>query len=220
MKKLFTIAVFALLGTGAFAQTSKGTIAVSARVSLNNSLNKTSYSDENYKSDVSGFSFSGSFGYFIKDNVMVSPFIGYEYYNSLSTNDNSNSSYSRAHHRNKRYSAGASLSKYYMLSERIAVTGSGAISLYKGTDESTYDSNSIEDYKDKSKGFAISVSPGIAFFPTDRIELSTSFGRLSYNRSLSERTRANQITETTSSKLGFNLSSNTITLGVGYHFNH
>lgn len=220
MKKLFTIAILGLLSTGAFAQTTQGTKVVSGSISFNNSRDKAENSNtNNHKSVSTGFSFSPSIGYFLKDNLKVSAFVGYSYSNTLNTNDNPYATYSESEHQYSRYSIGTSLTKYFMLTDKLALTGSGAVTIFKETGETKYTSDAVEKYEGNADGYSIAIGPGIAFFPTERIGITTSFGRLSYYRTKNESTNEYATTKSTYSDLGLDLDSSTFGIGFSYHFN-
>ncbi|WP_181163625.1 outer membrane beta-barrel protein [Pontibacter mangrovi] len=66
MKKLLAAAVFTLLGTGAFAQTSQGTVKLSGSLGFNSTSR-----DDNINQKSNSFNIGPSIGYFIKDNLAV-----------------------------------------------------------------------------------------------------------------------------------------------------
>ncbi|MCX2740283.1 outer membrane beta-barrel protein [Pontibacter anaerobius] len=80
MKKLLAAAVFAFLGTSAFAQTSQGTVAITGSLSFN-STNREDGSDLKSNS----FSIGPSVGYFVADNLVVGLGINYSREASKST---------------------------------------------------------------------------------------------------------------------------------------
>jgi hypothetical protein len=218
MKKLFTIAILGLLSTGAFAQTSKGTIVLSGEVAFGRSENEDEYSDDLRKDNSlqTNFSFTPSVGYFIQDNLKLGISLGYNYQNTI----HKTSAYSnQAHTRYNGYSVGTHLIKYFMVTEKLAITVAGSSGFYQNKGVTKYKSDLMLDSKNEEVGFRIGFTPGITFFPSDKLGISTSFGFLGYDRSNSESVNYNETIKSTDSRLGLDLRSYALNLNLNYYIN-
>ncbi|NEM98542.1 outer membrane beta-barrel protein [Pontibacter burrus] len=222
MKNLIIIAALMLLGSSAFAQTSKGTIVLSGDVSLSISEQeqKTPITSRKVQSSTIGYSFSPSVAYFIKDNLKIGAYIGY--YRSKTDNDiyevGVSEIYTNSVHDN--YNFGAYISKYIMLSDKFGLYATGSAGLFDS--ETNENSTASPDYHyiSKTDGFSISAVPGIVYFPTEKIGISASLGRLSYTsqKSMQKYYETNS-THNRNSSLDLDLSSSTLLFGFSYHFN-
>lgn len=181
MKKLLGAAVFTLLGTCAFAQTSPGTVVVSGSLNLSTSNSEYAKSDTVVnKSSGTAFSLGPRVGYMLGNNFEIGAGLGFsrsvtktKYFNSLGD------SYEVTTKANA-ISISPYLKKYFMLSEQFALTGelSAGLSFYKrSTDANTY-------YQPKSTSFNATLAPGITYFPTDKLGISAGLGGLRYNQTL------------------------------------
>lgn len=226
MKKLFTIAVFALLGTCAFAQTSKGTIAVSGDLSLsfsdndrkelNHSANRT-YTNSTKNT---AFGYAPGIGYFIKDNLRVGAFVGYGFNNNEYVSNNQPAS-DRIMTEDKEhtYKISASIIKYFMLSDKFAFTTAGGIGFDNQQRKSNNNPESSFQKDRETTGFYAGLTPGLVFFPSEKVSVGTGFGFLGFRSEKSTYYYNTYSQETSTANLGLDLKSSTWAVNIAYHFN-
>jgi hypothetical protein len=188
MKKLLAAAVFALLGTSAFAQTSQGTVVVSGNLSLRSSSFEYTENDTlSYKSYGISLYISPSVGYMLGNGFEFGTALGYSYsadkdkrFNSEGEGD-SYETKSKLH----AFSFSPYLKKYFLLSEQFALTGQFSTTL--GVYKRKYDNSA--DFQPKSTFFNAALTPGITYFPSDKIGISAGLGGLRYEQT-SKKTEA------------------------------
>jgi hypothetical protein len=215
MKKLFTVAILGLLSTGAFAQTTQGTKVVSGSVGISTSQQKDENLNETGKIIHTNFNISPSVGYFINDELELGAEIGLSY--SKSKYNNEKESYeSTSEGTNKEIGLSPYIKKYFMLSEKVALTGaaSAGFSVGRYKSEANY---SPTPYKHSINRFQAGIAPGITFFPTENIGLSAAFGWLGY-RYVSTKSEEGQ-SKSSSSNFGLDLNSSTLGIGFSYYIN-
>lgn len=236
MKKILLSSLFVLLGTLSFAQTTKGTTSFSGSVglSIDNSKNKKS----NWSSKNRSYTLEPSVGYFIADNLELGVTAGYKY-SSWKAHSNYSNHYgghssSISDNKEERYSAGAYLKKYFMVIDKFAFTGLTNISYSIGSTENTSNSRYVDEAGNESGSGSYSnyetdwvgilISPGIAFFPTEKISLSASFGSVGYTHTINKYKQGymHELENTESTNNGFNLNlySSSMMFGLSYYLNH
>jgi hypothetical protein len=225
MKKLFTIAILGLLSTGAFAQTSQGTKVVSGDLSLSIStydqkvynpvIDRTSF----YRTNGTAFRFAPGIGYFIKDNLRVGAYIGYGLNNYKYISRDQSTSSSKAKEREHIYQIGASIVKYYMLTDKFAFTTTGGIGFENR--ESKADNNPESSFKKNSETLALhaGLTPGLVFFPSEKVSAGMGFGFLGYRSEKSTNYYETSTHENSTSSIGLDLRSSTWVVNFSYHFN-
>lgn len=217
MNKLFIIAILGLLTTGAFAQTNQGTKVVSGSVGFNKSSDDRKYQNGgtyDYSSVL--LEFDPSFGYFIKDKLEVGVSVGYGYQKYDAKENNESESGYKHEYMSNIYSFNPYIKRYFHVTEKIALSGSLAAGFRTGKSKQTTESDFTSTIESNSTGYFARLTPGISFFPTDKIGLRASFGNLGYTYLSSE--YENGGAKITSQNLGFNLDSNAFGVGFSYHF--
>lgn len=220
MKKLLFTILLACIGSAAIAQTSQGNVVVSGTVGYQNHTQQNEDKTSTY--DSRSFIIAPGIGYILKDGLEAG--ISFRLSSSLSE---SNSYYLNENGRGELYSMNESkdksfaispyLKKYFYLTDKIAFTGEAYISFSKGDSRYHYEhvNHSSTDSKRSNTGFGVGLRPGITFFPTEKIGLSTNFGRLGYNHTTYK--NAEYDYKSKSSDFGLDLDGNTLTLGFGYY---
>ncbi len=209
MKKLIIMAILGLFGTAAAAQTSQGTVVLSGSVGYSKTTDNEGDEFEQYQST---FNISPSIGYFISDGLEVGASIGYQ-------KAKNNMFYPTGwdmieiEQETSLFAFAPYLTKYFMVSDRVALTGTGSVGFSKGTSTFSFDSDKAES---DLSGFQLAVVPGITFFPTEKIGINASFGSLGYASLTSEPKEGEG--KTKSSNLGLNLNASTLNVGFSYHF--
>ncbi|MFD1188527.1 outer membrane beta-barrel protein, partial [Pontibacter rugosus] len=222
-KKLLIAAVFTMLGSCAFAQTSKGTVVLSGSLGFSTNTSKPQSDDGRYKAIT--YNLAPSAGLMLNDKLEVGTTVSYSYSRTESKSyiidDEVPEFYGSRESTDRTVSLQPYLKKYFMVSEKIAITGKAYADLFTGSSKSESDYRGLSSSSEtKNRGFGIGVSPGITFFPTERIGLSANFGNLSYTRTTYEHElRVIENTKSTRSGLDLNLSSKYLTFGFGYFIN-
>ncbi len=108
------------------------------------------------------------------------------------------------------------LKKYFMVSDKVAFTGSAFAGYEISNSKRGSDSVFMTDSETKSNTFDIGVAPGIVFFPTEKIGISGSLGRLSYSTIKAKSSEGEVSNERTTNNFGFDFSSS-LYLGFSYY---
>ena len=189
MKKIAILCATALITLGAQAQTTKGTVALTGKFGY--TQQKAEPDEHNgrdfYNLDSYTFTIAPALGLFVKDNLEIgaSVYLTRRKSESLSTNLNYRGD-DFAEGNEKGFNIYAT--QYKFLKERIAVHGTLSAGL--GNTENTrlftnrdqlrvYQSG---DSYDKASEFSVALSPGLTFFPSDKIGISANLGALRYSR--------------------------------------
>lgn len=194
MKKRILLCAAGLLAYGAQAQTTKGTIVLTG--SIGYIQQKTEQRQENeliISSEWSNRTVSPSIGLFIKDNLEVgASFHRYrqrEEYNYQSTRNDF------GHNRiNLENSFSLYATQYKYLTDKLAVYGrlsaGGGIGKTEDNLSSMHRDASIAVFRSKNNVTAIraALSPGITFFPSDKVGLDASLGALVWQHRKVKRT--------------------------------
>ncbi|SFG05925.1 outer membrane beta-barrel protein [Pontibacter chinhatensis] len=214
MKKLLAAAVFALLGTGAFAQTSQGTVVVTGGLSFSTSTSESTLNDTiSQKSSGTAFRMGPSIGYMLGNNFQLGAALGYTHSTIKNIQFNSEGDSHELKTKANGFAIRPYLKKYFMLSEQFALTGqlSAGLSFYKRKPDANADS------QQKSTSFDVALAPGITYFPSDKLGISAGFGGLLYNQ-IVKKTEANDTPVKTNSGLSISLED-ALSFSLSYYIN-
>jgi opacity protein-like surface antigen len=212
MKKVLFAAMVAFLGLGssAYAQFQQGTIAVGGGVSIATERSKSEWGNTTEKDDpINSFSLSPGIGYFIADDVEVGLRFGLG--RATQSGDDFKWAYSA-------FSAGPYVRKYFSLGESVALFGEGGLSFGGGKFKQTA-GNTTREFG-KSSTFALGITPGLMFKPTDRIGIDFTagyFGYRSHKRDVHNNWTDNVRTDT-DSEFGLSLDLSSVQLGIRLFF--
>ncbi|WP_299754608.1 outer membrane beta-barrel protein [uncultured Pontibacter sp.] len=214
MKKLLGAAALALLCTGAFAQTSQGTVEIAGSFGFK-SISRDYGTDQ--KSN--RFNLGPSVGYFVKDNVAVGMGMSYTREVSKSTEVHYGGYYSGPYtvdveSTNNGYHVSPFITRYFSLTEKVFFTGTGSVGFGKTKSTSEYKGD-IQSRESTNSTFRAGVSPGISFFPTSKFGLSASFGFLGYAQYKTE-FKNDQNDDYEHSEFGLDLNSSYLNFGLSY----
>ncbi len=185
MRKLLALAAAALLAYGAAAQTTQGRLAVTGAAgyssrsgSSDQEVNGRTTSDKG-----SSYTLSPSIGYFIKDNLEIGAGMRYEKHENEWTTPSafnvSHNTYDRKRDELRVYAR-----QYKYLTERFAMQTTLAGGIGTTTQQSSNERSNPQYASNYSRYYSrvrtVSLSPGIAFFPSDRLALSANLGALRY----------------------------------------
>lgn len=189
MKKIAILCATALITLGAQAQTTKGTVALTGRFGY--TQQKAEPDKHNgkdfYNLDGYTYTIAPAIGLFVKDNLEIgaSVYLTMRKSESLSTNLNYRGD-DFAEGNGKGFNIYAT--QYKFLKERIAVHGTLSAGL-GNTENTSFFTNSDQlkvyqsgDSYDKASEFSIALSPGISFFPSEKVGISAKLGALRYSR--------------------------------------
>lgn len=187
MKKLLTFIIAALCACTAHAQTSKGTVTLTATVGNSQSMGSADKEEYGalYTFEEHNYTVAPSIGIFIKDNLELGASVYINDYGSESLTP-SNTSIHSVKIENLRNNYRVYARQYKFLTEKIAVHGmvSAGYSKEKYNYASHYKGLITESYvrKDTYSTFAAALSPGISYFISKKIGLGVNFGALTYSR--------------------------------------
>ncbi|WP_018479164.1 outer membrane beta-barrel protein [Pontibacter roseus] len=214
MKRIFTTALLALLGTSAFAQTSQGTIAVSGSVSLRHEVSKALEDTSGGKNGYRGINLNPHVGYFVQNGLELGVGLGL----SRSTNMykwDDGKSYIRSNEISLRPYA----RKYVALTEQLQLHGTGYLSVGLGnrTSKGNEEGASAEVFA-TSYTYGIGFYPGLTYFATPKLGFTASFGALSYSRGKETPKDDRQyVYPTDSHSFAVDLSTSSVSIGIGYY---
>ncbi|MGY6650305.1 outer membrane protein [Wenyingzhuangia sp. IMCC45574] len=108
-----------------------------------------------------------SFGYFIKDNMVVGASLGYGYSKNSSENEYNNGiNLNETNSRFESYSLGGYVKKYYKLYHRFYFYVSG---------DANFSISDTSDSDSKGKGFSISFNPGLSWVLNKHLAVKVGF---------------------------------------------
>ncbi len=126
-------------------------------------------------------------------------------------------------------SIGTYLQKYVMLSDKIALHAKANLyyayeqddleSAFYGLNPITYEPEQQNSYTNTStsKEAGLAISPGITFFPSNKIGLGASFGELGYTYKALANENNSSDSESSISTFGLNLSSSSLVFSISYY---
>lgn len=234
MKHIVITALLAILGTGALAQTNHGTVALSGGLSIS-----SSNTEQSETSDAEGFSFgiSPQVGYFIADNLELGVSTAYSfakneyhYMNFIGSSvpGNEPRAWNSSESKNKQhtYTLGFYLKKYFMLTDKVAIHGTSSVYYTSSRQSNSSATTSFfpgagEAHSESTDKYAygvlgLNLSPGITFFPSEKIGLGASFGSIGYSRITNHNSSADDA-KAKSNSLSLNLSSASLVFGFSYY---
>lgn len=196
MKKIVLVAIFAVAGLTASAQTEKGNVLLGGSIGLG-----TSKSDASGAKSSTNFEIMPKAGYFVSNNTAVGLGLGYEY-NKFSNGEKSDvftvAPFGRA---------------YKNLSDQFKFFGELSVPLAFGSEK-----NAAGDKDGESTSIGVALAPGFAFFPTKKVAIELAFSGISYSNIKTEDANGNKVDAASGSS--FNIGANFFapSLGVAFHF--
>jgi len=216
MKHILVTALLALLGTGALAQTNQGTVTLSGGLSIN--MSSFGRDEDNKKRDIS-FSISPRVGYFVADKLELGVSSTY----SATKNRTYYPGYETVT-KGQNKAIGTYLKKYFMLGDKVAVHATANLGYatsrqkfystpFGDTGPQPSETNLNSDY------FGLNLSPGITFFPAEKIGLGASFGSLGYTYRTEETKNISNDIKSKFSNIGLDLSASSLVFSFSYYIN-
>ena len=220
MKKLLTIAMLCTSALAANAQTEKGKFILGGTIGY--SSNKSEGSTSSQKE--TNLDLLPSAGYFVRENLALGLGIGYSR-SIRDVNYKSEPSVHYAYYNRKditNYFAISPFIRHYVnLSEKFKYFSQFSVPMKWGNIRSEDGANNpaadvIPDSKSKTTSISLAIEPGFAYFPTKKIGIQLTVGRLSYVWDKTE-DKANSFNKDVKSHT-FNLGTNFLSPGIGIQF--
>ncbi|MER2997526.1 outer membrane beta-barrel protein [Pontibacter populi] len=215
MKKLLATAIFALMGSGAFAQTTQGTIVISGSLGINRNNVKSENLYNPRTTTLTSVSLTPGVGYFINDGLELGASFGLNY-STYKLDSNKESDTYKSKDTNTRFDFSPFIRKYFMLSDKFAFTGTASAGFSIGKHEFEGSTSPIT-IESSTKGAFAYITPGVYYFPTEKIGLSATFGSLGYSATTWKSEEGSN--KEVQSDFGLNLSSSTFGIGFSYYIN-
>lgn len=211
MKKLVVTAFFALLGAGAFAQTTQGTIAVAGSVNFRNETirNHSSIPNE-HKITNRTLNLQPSVGYFVKDKLELGMGIGFTRISYKTEQEDEGTS-----GRNLSVSLRPYVRKYVALTEQLQLHGTGYAAVGFGNSKLRNAAEDTDEITHTSNNFGFGIYPGLTYFATPKIGFTATFGSLSFSRT-KEKPKDSAQSERTTNTYAADLHPSSISIGFGY----
>jgi outer membrane protein len=213
MKKLSLMMVMAILfAANVMAQTTKGTWYVGGGLGFSSSNEKTKSGSISADGDkTSSFNIKPGVGFFISDKISLGIDVGFTTSTLKSPNNDKSKSSIFSINPYARY--------YMMLNDNFGFTGTLGIGYASGT--SKIEGGGISVDGPKSTQFSFGVTPGLVYFPTNKIGLEANFGFVGYTSDKFTSTSNTGVkTEQTTNQfaLGANSINPQFSLGFRYYF--
>lgn len=204
--------MLALLGAGAYAQTSQGTVSVQGAVNFRNENRKVADSELGEMYSTRSVNLRPTVGYFLNDGLELGVGLGFS---------RSTSRYKWGEGENYTRFNDISLlpyfRKYVAITEQLQLHGTGYISFGLGNQTSKNSQDSSSKVTSTSTDLGIGIYPGLTYFATPKLGITATFGSLSYSRRKHKpKEDANHTYSTTYNTFSANLSPSSVSIGVGY----
>lgn len=217
MKKisLLTIAILFATAMSSFAQTSKGTLFLGGGLGFTSSNGKstlkfggTTVESDGVKS--TNFSIVPGVGYFVADKLAIGLDLSVNSSSIQIPDNNDPDDYEKTSGTSFGFKPYAR--KYWMVGDNFGFTGTLGVGVAFGSSkvEEKNGNTTVTNDGPKTTDLEIGVTPGIVFFPTNKVGLEASFGFVGYSSSTSKTDLGGgdelKVTNST-----FGLSANSIT---------
>ncbi|PVY39428.1 outer membrane beta-barrel protein [Pontibacter virosus] len=216
MKKIFTTAMLALLGAGAYAQTipqtTQGSLVVSGSVYFNNEVSENTDNTSESKGISRSINLNPTVGYFIKDGLEVGTGLGLRHQTSISKTEGAKHT-----NRTKTISLNPYVRKYIPLFEQLQLHGTAYASFGIGNQTAKNNQGASSEVVSTHNSLGIGVYPGLTYFATPRLGFTAVFGNISYDRSR-EKSKENQPYDWSRGSNSFNANFSPSSIGVGFSY--
>lgn len=211
MKKLVATACFALLGCGAFAQTSEGSLALSGSMNFRKETirNHNNIAGE-HKVVGRTINLYPAVGYFVKDGLELGVGIGLSQY-AAKTEHEENVYFSR----NNTISLRPYARKYVALTEQLQFHGTGYAMVGYGNGKIKNTADNSSNVTHTSNVLGIGLYPGLTYFATPKLGFTATFGALSFERRSEKPKDSTQSVRTTDTFMA-NFHPSSVSVGFGY----
>lgn len=210
-KKLVATICLSLIGAGAFAQTSEGSLAVAGSMNLRKETirNHNSLPGE-HKIVGRTINLNPAVGYFVKDGLEMGVGIGLSQY-AAKTEYEENVNFSR----NNTISLRPYARKYVALTEQLQLHGTGYAMVGYGNSKIKNTADNSSEVTHTSNVLGIGLYPGLTYFATPKLGFTATFGALSFERRREKPKDSMQSVRTTETFLA-NFHPSSVSVGFGY----
>ncbi|UZR95298.1 outer membrane beta-barrel protein [Chondrinema litorale] len=218
MKYLYSTLLLIIISFSANAQLSKGLKqiggSINASHSKTNSENPGYISSDIYDDSRTSFSFSPSFGFFIKDNISLSAGLGYNYLKNISEYPDDEGT-TKETFKNKSFTFTINSRFHKSVTDNFYLFLQPSASVSIGNRQ--YEQH--EDEGTKYYTFSLGISPGLLFMINEKFGIESTFGFLGYTKSKNKPYDDSQtLPNSENNNLNFNLSPSTLQFGFRYYF--
>ncbi len=224
MKKanILTLVFIFVAAASSFAQTSAGTLFLGGGLGFSSSNSKSTTKIGNVTSTADGpqateFSIVPGVGYFIADKLAVG--IDISFTGTSIKETEANGDYEKTSRTNIGFTP--YVRKYFMLSDNFGFTGTLGVGVGLGSSKIEEKDGNTTTTVDgpKSTTLEFGVTPGLVFFPTNKVGLEANFGFVGF----SSETRKQDLgggneTKVTSSNFGFGANTIRPTFSLGFRY--
>lgn len=220
MKKAILFSLSILLSILSHGQAERGTMLINGALSVSGSSLKSG-GDKIYTT--SNVSLYPKLGWFTSENTVVGFGLTLSYNYSLQSTYYDEAYVYDKQNRRKTYTTGLDffIRKYIHLTEKFYFSlESTARFSYSGVNTKTSSlSDTMPDIinygGERIRSFGVVVTPGFTYFVNPKFAIDVNYGQLYYNYSKSTN-RPNSVVNYRQHSYGFNLKSNTISIGVSF----
>lgn len=224
MKKVnvLTLVFIFVAAVSSFAQTSAGTLFFGGGLGFSSTSSKTSISGMGSNTTVDGpsameFSIVPGVGYFIADKLAVGLDL------SISSTSNKETEANGDYEKVSATEIGFTpyVRKYFMTSDNFGFTGTFGVGVAFGSSKIEDRNGNTTTTNDgpKTTALEIGITPGIVFFPTNKVGLEANFGFVGFS-SVTSKADLGGGNEAKSTVSSFGLSANSIrpTFSLGFRY--
>lgn len=229
MKKYLLIAITIFTITIAYSQTEKGKKLVGGQFNINGYNGSSGTDWVSYSRKGFGYQIVPSFGYFIKNNFAIGLNLNYGASDSslITVIPNQIPSILTIKNNTVSYSAGGFARYYKKIVDSLFFTANIAAFYSFQSSKQEYSNNNPNNIysassppvqETQTKGITFAISPGLVYFMTPKLGITTSFSSIYYSNSSSQNISITDVNHNDVSNYGFNLSVTTFYLGINYNF--
>jgi len=224
MKKvnLTLVFIFAAIVSG-FAQTSAGTLFFGGGLGFSSSTSKTTSSvggttitEDGPKS--SQFSIVPGVGYFVADKLAVGLDLSFSVSSKKLPDESNPNDYTKIS--GNVIGINPYVRKFFMLSDNFGFTGTFGVGVGLGSYKIEIQSGNTTVTTDDSKItiLEVGITPGIVFFPTNKVGLEANFGFIGFGSTTTKTEQGNNEIKETETSFGFGANSIQPTFSLGFRY--
>lgn len=208
MKKLVLFVALIAMSAGAFAQTSAGSLYAGGGLNFSTTTGNTQGNGATVDKPVqTQIGISPNVGYFISDNLAVGASIGVNY---SGTNNKANNNKTKT----TSFNVGPFARMYFPMGDNFYAYGQASVGVGFGNSKAIGGNTTVTVNKMSSVYF--SVTPGVTFFPSEKVGIDFGLRLLSFNHTQNTDPQNNVDDNTNNFQFGFNTFSPSI--GINYYF--
>jgi hypothetical protein len=224
MKKvnLTLVFIFAAIVSG-FAQTSAGTLFFGGGLGFSSSTSKLTVSGGNTTINQDGptssdFSIVPGVGYFVADKLAVGLDLSFSVGSEKFPDNNNPNDYTKIS--SNVIGINPYVRKFFMLSDNFGFTGTFGVGVGFGSSKREIRRGSTTTTTDDIKLtiLEVGITPGIVFFPTNKVGLEANFGFIGFGSTTEKTKQGNTEVKETETSFGFGANSIQPTFSLGFRY--